>query len=243
MKLMTNAIIRKSSFFLLGGMTAAAGWAVYAAGNIFENLNSSQPQGNNPVAIHATSPAQNTGGVATMPFATTSHLRRTANRSTSAPSVAGDRPAALPTATMNSTSLFAHGGVAAVGGTSSRTTARNGGYSGSAQVHSTVEDAKRAGTSAFGGNMLALASATMITAPGATNAGSVASMQVNTAVTPGPRKIGGLPGYNEDPVTDPPTPVGPTPFIFMALLAAVYGVFRYWRITTACRAKDRQQVK
>lgn len=222
---MTSAIVRKSSFFLFGGMTAAAGWAVYAAGNIFENLNNNPlPQGNNPVAVHAAAPAQNTGSMAAMPFAATSGLRRSAARSAAAPSMAGDRPAALPSATMNSTSLFAHGGVAAVGGTSSRITARNGGYSGSAQVHSTVEDAKRVGTSSFGGNMLALASATMITVPGATNAGSVASMQLNTAVTPGPRKTGGLPGYNEDPVTDPPTPVGATPFVLMAFLVAAYAV-------------------
>ena len=220
---MTNAIIRKSSFFLLGGMTAAAGWAVYAAGNIFENLNSSQPQGNNPVAIHATSPAQNTGGVATMPFATTSHLRRTANRSAAAPSVAGDRPAALPTATMNSTSLFAHGGVAAVGGTSSRTTTRNGGYSGSAQVHSTVEDAKRGGALSRGGNMLALASATMITAPGAANASSVASMPANTSVPSGPRRT------PPDPMDPFLNPIGSVPFVFFTLLAGIYAAVAYRR--------------
>ena len=222
MKLMTSAVVRKSSFFLLGGMTAAAGWAVFAAGNIFENLNNNPlPQGNNPVAVHAATPAQNTGGMAATPYASTSGLRRTANRSAAAPSMAGDRPAALPTAAMNSTSLFAHGGVAAVGGTSSRTTARNGGYSGSAQVHSTVEDAKRVGTSSFGGNMLALASATMITVPGAANAGSVASMSVNTTVPPGPRREPPLPDV---PYPTPPTPVGPVPFVLMALLAAVYGV-------------------
>ena len=223
MKLLTSAIIRKSSFFLLGGMTAAAGLGVYSVGNILEKMAEQKPQGNNPVAIHATMPASRDGGISTLPFASTSHLRRTAGRHAITPTLAGDAPSGLPTATMNSTSLFSHSGAVVVTGAGGHSMSNNGG--GSMQVHSTVEDAKRAGSISRGGNLLALSSATMITSPGATNAASIATMAVNSSISSGPRK--GPPADDPEPFPDEDTPVGATPFVLMALLAAAYATFCY----------------
>ena len=226
MKLLTSAIIRKSSFFLLGGMTAAAGLGVYSVSNILEKMAEQKPQGNNPVALHSTMPTSRDGGISPLPFASTSHLRRTAGRHAITPTLAGDAPSGLPTATMSSTSLFSHSGAVAVTGAGGHSMGNNGG--GSMPVHSTVEDAKRAGSISRGGNMLALASATMITSPGATNAASIATMAVNASITSGPRRENGFPDPNEDPVPDEEElPVGATPWFVMILLAVGYAVFCY----------------
>ena len=232
---MTSAIIRKSSFFLLGGMATAAGWGVYTAGNIFDKMKESQIQeGNNPVAISATAPARD--GITTLPFTTTSHLRRTANRiGAASPALVGDNPMSLPTTTMNSTSLFAHGGTIAPQGTSSRSVTRSSGVGNASQIRSTAEDAKRTQPISRGGSMLALSSSTMITSPGAANAAAIATMAVNSAsMSSGPRKEPDLP----DVPFPTPVPVGDVAWALMALLAAAYAVF-----TTRAVRKARQKEK
>lgn len=224
MKLMTSAILRKSSFFLMGGLTVAAGWGVFAVGDVFERAK--QPKlGNNPVEIFATSPVQRKEGAKTLPFNTTSHVRRSSARMASQPSTAGDLTTAMPSASMGSVNPFQHSGAIAMSGASRHSTARSSSSRG--EVHSTAEDAKRAASISRGGNMLALSSSTMITAPGASNAASIATMAVNASISRGPRKA--PPGDDPEPFPDPETPVGPIPFAFMALLAGGYMFLRQRR--------------
>ncbi len=224
MKLMTSAILRKSSFFLMGGLTVAAGWGVFAVEDVFERAK--QPKlGNNPVEIFATSPVQRKEGAKTLPFSTTSHVRRSSARMASQPSTAGDLTTSMPSASMGSVNPFQHSGAIAMSGTGRHSAARSSSSRG--EVHSTAEDAKRAASISRGGNMLALSSSTMITAPGASNAASIATMAVNASISSGPRKA--PPGDDPEPFPDEETPVGPIPFAFMALLAGGYMFLRQRR--------------
>lgn len=227
MKLITSAILRKSSFFLMGGLTVAAGWGVFAVGDVFDKMK--EPQlGNNPVAISATSPVQRKEGAKTLPFSTTSHVRRSSARMASQPSTAGDLTTAMPSASMGSVNPFQHSGAIAMSGASRHSAARSSSSRG--EVHSTAEDAKRAASISRGGNMLALSSSTMITAPGASNAASIATMAVNASISSGPRRS---PTDPKDPYLDEEeeddVPVGPIPFAFMALLAGGYMFLRQRR--------------
>lgn len=227
MKLITSAILRKSSFFLMGGLTVAAGWGVFAVGDVFDKMK--EPKlGNNPVEIFATSPVQRKEGAKTLPFNTTSHVRRSSARMASQPSTAGDPTTAMPSASMGSVNPFQHSGAIAMSGASRHSAARSSSSRG--EVHSTAEDAKRAASISRGGNMLALSSSTMITAPGASNAASIATMAVNASISSGPRRS---PTDPKDPYLDEEeeddVPVGPIPFAFMALLAGGYMFLRQRR--------------
>lgn len=225
MKLITSAILRKSSFFLMGGLTVVAGWGVFSVGYVFYKMK--EPQlGKNPVEIFATSPVQRKEGAKTLPFSTTSHVRRSSARMASQPSTAGDLTTAMPSASMGSVNPFQHSGAIAMSGTGRHSAARSSSSS-RGEVHSTVEDAKRAASISRGGNMLALSSSTMITAPGASNAASIATMAVNASISSGPRKA--PPSDDPEPFPDPETPVGPIPFAFMALLAGGYMFLRQRR--------------
>ena len=208
----------------MGGLTVAAGWGVFAVGDVFERAK--QPKlGNNPVEIFATSPEQRKEGAKTLPFNTTSHVRRSSARMASQPSTAGDPTTAMPSASMGSVNPFQHSGAIAMSGASRHSAARSSSNRG--EVHSTAEDAKRAASISRGGNMLALSSSTMITAPGASNAASIATMAVNASISSGPRKA--PPSDDPEPFPDPETPVGPIPFAFMALLAGGYMFLRQRR--------------
>ena len=202
----------------------AAGWGVFAVEDVFERAK--QPKlGNNPVEIFATSPVQRKEGAKTLPFNTTSHVRRSSARMASQPSTAGDLTTAMPSASMGSVNPFQHSGAIAMSGASRHSAARSSSSRG--EVHSTAEDAKRAASISRGGNMLALSSSTMITAPGASNAASIATMAVNASISSGPRKA--PPSDDPEPFPDPETPVGPIPFAFMALLAGGYMFLRQRR--------------
>lgn len=202
----------------------AAGWGVFAVGDVFEKMK--EPKlGNNPVEIFATSPVQRKEGAKTLPFSTTSHVRRSSARMASQPSTAGDPTTAMPRASMGSVNPFQHSGAIAMSGASRHSAARSSSNRG--EVHGTAEDAKRAASISRGGNMLALSSSTMITAPGASNAASIATMAVNASISRGPRKA--PPGDDPEPFPDPETPVGPIPFAFMALLAGGYMFLRQRR--------------
>ena len=226
MKLMTSAILRKSSFFLMGGLTVAAGWGVFAVGDVFERAK--QPKlGNNPVEIFATSPVQRKEGAKTLPFNTTSHVRRSSARMASQPSTAGDLTTAMPSASMGSVNPFQHSGAIAMSGASRHSAARSSSSRG--EVHSTAEDAKRAASISRGGNMLALSSSTMITAPGASNAASIATMAVNASISSGPRRSPDPKDPYLDEEEEDDVPVGPIPFAFMALLAGGYMFLRQRR--------------
>ena len=208
----------------MGGLTVAAGWGVFAVEDVFERAK--QPKlGNNPVEIFATSPVQRKEGAKTLPFNTTSHVRRSSARMASQPSTAGDLTTAMPSASMGSVNPFQHSGAIAMSGASRHSAARSSSNRG--EVHSTAEDAKRAASISRGGNMLALSSSTMITAPGASNAASIATMAVNASISSGPRKA--PPSDDPEPFPDPETPVGPIPFAFMALLAGGYMFLRQRR--------------
>lgn len=222
MKLMTSAILRKSSFFLMGGLTVAAGWGVFAVEDVFERAK--QPKlGNNPVEIFATSPVQRKEGAKTLPFSTTSHVRRSSARMASQPSTAGDLTTAMPSASMGSVNPFQHSGTIAMSGTSHRSVAQSSSSRG--EVHSTVEDAKRAGGLSMGGSMMAMSSALALAAPGASYANDVSG--VSSISAPGrPRRVTEDPNI---PFPDPETPVGPIPFAFMALLAGGYMFLRQRR--------------
>ena len=214
----------------MGGLTVAAGWGVFVVGDVFERAK--QPKlGNNPVEIFATSPVQRKEGAKTLPFSTTSHVRRSSARMASQPSTAGNVTATLPSASMGSVNPFQHSGAIAMSG-ASRHSATRSSSSSRGEMHSTAEDAKRASRLSMGGNMLAMSSSTMITAPGASTVASVATMSVNAAHISRPRKAneGDLPDPNEDPVPDEEeVPVGPIPFAFMALLAGGYMFLRQRR--------------
>lgn len=225
MKLLTSAILRKSSFFLMGGLTVAAGWGVFAVGDVFDKMK--EPQlGNNPVEIFATSPVQRKEGAKTLPFSTTSHVRRSSARMASQPSTAGDPTTAMPSASMGSVNPFHHSGAIAMPSGSNRSITADNGGSGNMTVHSTAEEAKRTSGISRGGNLLALASATMITSPGASRANDISGVSTSSTTPSRPRRVTDNPGI---PFPDPEVPIGPIPFAFMALLAGGYMFLRQRR--------------
>ena len=230
MKLLTSAIIRKSSFFLLGGMTVAAGWGAMAIGDIFEKMSQPQP-GNNPVAIHAAAPTLKESN-SSVPFVSTSRMR-TSRRGMAAPAMAGDNPTQLPSATMGSTSLFHHSGSIAMPSGSNRSITADNGGNGNMTVHSTAEEAKRTSGISRGGNLLALASATMITSPGASRANDISGVSTSSTTPGRPRRVTDNPGI---PFPDPEVPVGPIPFVFISLLAIAYAAYAAF-----CHRRKRPQ--
>lgn len=227
MKIMTGAIISKASYVLVGGLVAAVGWGVVNLGNIIEQMEKQKP-GKNPVAVHAKAPQLKPKKEKKLTFKSTSRFRNTSKAAVA--SNRQDNTIAAPTLPMGITStVFHHSATIATPSAGSRSISRNsGGGSASMGIRSTAEDAKHASSLSMGGSMLALSSATMITRPGASHAGTVASMGVTSARIPKPlRKTtdGELPDPNEDPVPDEvEVPLGDVlfPLMFLALVYAIY---------------------
>lgn len=223
MKIMTGAIISKASYVLVGGLVAAVGWGVVNLGNIIEQMEKQKP-GKNPTAVHAKAPQLKPKKEKKLTFKSTSRFRNTSKAAVA--SNRQDNTTATPTLPMGGTStIFHHSGAIATPSAGCRSVSRNSsGSNTSMNVHSTAEDAKRASSLSMGGSMLALASATIITAPGAVNAATIATTSVNASIIK-PRKANGLPDYNEDPVPDEvEEPLGDVlfPLMFLALVYAIY---------------------
>ena len=220
---MTNAISRLSSYLMIGGMTVAAGWGVLTVSKVLDDLNNPL-KGNNPVAVQASSPVQREGGVAAMPTLNAPRLRGSnSSAAAAAPAMAGDQPStALPSATMSSTGLFNHGGAVATRSTGARQTASSSTADNTMRVRSNAESARKRGLS-FGGNMLAMSSATFITAPGATRTRDVGATDGGTSAPSGPRRVGRDDNIGEVGETD--LPIG-NAFWPLALLALAYAAVR-----------------
>ena len=202
--------------FLLVGTILMVGWGVLAIGRATMR-HAKRAHGRHSVHVHAASPIQRTG-ISTALFEPTKPIRKRTVHNASATQTIGGRPMELPTISMNSTTLFIRPVSTATPHNSiGHKPSSGGGFVANTGILSTAEESKRKNSS-FGGNMLALASATMLTAPGARGVADMAGT-ANYSGPSGPNKVGrddngGEPGYD--------TPVGDAWWLMIAL-GALYG--------------------
>ena len=200
---------RRMAYLILGGVMLLAAWGALVIGSMDE-YNGMQEKGRNPVALHATSPEQQEhASTQSFTIPGTSRLHTTTKHSTTALTTEGERPDGIPEATMSSTSLFRH---------SEATVHIIGG--GITQNNNTTEKPIRNQRN-YGGNLLALANATVITTPGASLAAEVAST-AEASRPSGPRKVGRDDNIGE---VGEVTPIGDAPWILVIVLGVSYSAY------------------